>query len=440
MSRDASAQQLFVGNTIRRAGIEALDWVLRFAQDLDPESPEYGGIRTMYNPMRREFPRAKQGWLPQEGQGLCLTWSACVAAFASMAAYDLTGDPFYLDRTKMIGEFVKKNQNLDSSDKVRYGTFVVSQGRKFVDVPDASWAGDLFVHLYRRTGDKDYLDRARVAADWLIERAHMSHGGFATFYMLDTAQPVSYSHGSDGQHGIFLANLFQETKDERYRKPLVPLADMLSGIGQHESGAYYGSVRADGTPVYEGWDEDTSRPLMDGIERVITGPRQNYYAARFLIEQYRRDGNRRYLESARRCVDFTLDTFRRDGYLSDWLTFENGRWVPNGYPDAASPSATTLVLLALTQAEDDPRWLEACLELSEWSVRWQCHQPDYPDLHGAIMMQPFMVIAFSFSFAAWGLLEMARFLQSGQSRTASDPKRKGTSGRKATGATKQTGR
>ena len=278
-------------SAIQQSGLRALDWVFRFAQDTDPDSPEYGGIRNVYDPMRRDFVR--------RGHGLCLTWSACLAGFASLAAYDLTGDDFYLDRVDLIARYVKSNQNLDQSDSLRYGSFVVSRDRRFVDVPDLSWAGNLFVHLYRRTGDQEYLDRAKLAADWLLQM-RMPHGGFATFFLLDSAQPVDYSHASDGQHGLFLANLHDAAKDDTYAAPLQPLADMLSGPGQHQSGAYYMSLRADGVPVYESWDEQAGHPLINGQLRTVCGPRQNYYASLFLLEQYRRDKNERYLQSAHR--------------------------------------------------------------------------------------------------------------------------------------------
>jgi uncharacterized protein YyaL (SSP411 family) len=337
--------------------------------------------------MRREFAR--------RGHGLCLTWSACLAAFAGLAAYDVTGEQSYLDAVDLIARYVKSNQNLDESDRLRYGSFVVSRDRRFVDVPDLSWAGDLFVHLHRRTGDADYLHRA------------MPHGGFTTFYLLDKEQGVAYSHGSDGQHGIFLADIHEETKDDRYARPLKPLAEMLSGPGQHESGAYYASLRADGTPVFEGWDEEAGHPLIDGIEKIVTGPRQNYYAARFLIEQYRRDGDSRFLESARRCAQWTVDLYREHGYIPEWLTLDpNATWQSDGTADVASPGAMTRVWLALHAVDGDEGWLEACREVSEWSLRWQRNQPQHPDLNGAIIARP-PVVAYHVSFAAWGLIELA---------------------------------
>jgi hypothetical protein len=383
---------------VRQSGLAALDWVLRFAQDLDPKSPEFGGIRNVYDPMRREFRRG--------GHGLCLTWSACLAGFAALAAYDITADPFYLERVHLIARYVTSNQNTDDSDRLRYGAFVVSRDRRFVDVPDGSWAGNLFVHLYRRTGRLEYLDRARLAADWLLRVAPMPHGGFATFYLLDAQRPVSYSHGSDGQHGLFLANLYEETKDARYAGPLAALADMLSGPGQHASGAYYASLRADGTPVFEGWDEQAGHPLVEGIEKSVTGPRQNYYAAMFLLEEYRRSGEGRYLDSARRCAEWSIETFRRHGYFSEWLELEAaGDWRPDRHPDIASPGAMALLWLALHETDPDPRWLDACGEACEWSLRWQRRQPS-ADLDGAIVVGP-PIVAYHQSFAAWGLLEAA---------------------------------
>jgi hypothetical protein len=47
--------------------------------------------------------------------------------------------------------------------------------------------------------------------------------------------------------------------------------------------------------------------------------------------------------------------------------------------------------------------------VAEWSLRWQRHLPQYPDLDGAIIAQPFAV-AYFISFAAWGLLDLAKHL------------------------------
>ncbi len=400
---------------VRNAGLDALDWVLRCAQQTDPTSPEHGGIRGVYDAMRREF--------RQSTHGLCLTWSASLAAFAGLAAYDLTGDPFYMDRVLLISKYVKSNQNLDASDPLRYGTFVVSRDRQFVDVPDASWAGNLFVHLYRRTGEAEYLERAKLTANWLLRQGRMVHGGFATFYLLEKEQPVAYSHASDGQHGIFLSSLYEETGEERYLEPLKPLADMLSGPGQHESGPYYVSLRADGTPVVEGWDKEAGHPLVEGIERATTGPRQNYYAALFLLDQYGRDGNPRYLESARRCAEWTVNRYHHDGYISDFFTLNgDGDWEPDGLADVASAGAMMRVWLRLHQVEADPRWADACCEQSEWCVRWQRHESRCPDVHGAIFVQPY-VISYFVSFAVWGLLEFAGYLasQAGQHPVCDQP-------------------
>ena len=96
----AAANDLFIAN-IKSCGLRALDWVYRFAQELDPESLEYGGIRNNYDPMRREFRRS--------GHGLCLTWSACLAGFAGLAAYDLTCDRFYFDRVRLLARYVNSS-------------------------------------------------------------------------------------------------------------------------------------------------------------------------------------------------------------------------------------------------------------------------------------------------------------------------------------------
>lgn len=44
----ATANDFFVANT-KSCGLRALDWVYRFAQEMDSESPECGGIRSNYD-------------------------------------------------------------------------------------------------------------------------------------------------------------------------------------------------------------------------------------------------------------------------------------------------------------------------------------------------------------------------------------------------------
>jgi hypothetical protein len=69
----------------------------------------------------------------------------------------------------------------------------------------------------------------------------------------------------------------------------------------------------------------------------------------------------------------------------------------------------TRVWLALHRVDRDERWLDACREAAEWSMRWQRWTPQYPDLDGAIIAQP-LVVAYFVSFAAWGLLDLAAAL------------------------------
>ena len=152
---------------------------------------------------------------------------------------------------------------------------------------------------------------------------------------------------------------------------------------------------------------------MEGIEKIVTGPRQNYYASLFLLEQFRRDGNKSYLESARRCCQWSVERHRRDGYLSEWLTLsEAGEWVPDRHPDVASPGAMTRVWLALDEAEPEAAWLEACREAAAWTLRWQRNQPEQPDLDGAVIVEP-QLVAYHISFAAWGMLDLASRLGRG---------------------------
>lgn len=199
-------------------------------------------------------------------------------------------------------------------------------------------------------------------------------------------------------------------------EPLKPLADMLSGPGQHQSGAYYLSLREDGTPVSEDWDGVGGHPLIEGAERISAGPRQGHYPALFLVKQYRRDGNRRYLESARRYAEWAIGLYYHECCIPDSLVLdESGQWEPEAGPDVASPGAIVRVLLALHEADGNQKWIDAARELSEWSMRWQRRQPHEPDIDGAIMPASF-VVSYHVSFAAWGLLELARYMEARTTR------------------------
>ena len=81
----------------------------------------------------------------------------------------------------------------------------------------------MMVFLYKRTGEKKFLDKGLKAAKWLISNAQEKNGGFRCLFLID--KNSSHAHKKDQiysfDNGVIingLVNLYKETKKKVFNK------------------------------------------------------------------------------------------------------------------------------------------------------------------------------------------------------------------------------
>ncbi|NDF12645.1 MAG: thioredoxin domain-containing protein [Proteobacteria bacterium] len=97
--------------------------------------------------------------------------------------YNITGDKALLDSAMRAADWVMKNRSLEGGG-FRHGES--DNGGPFLG--DTLFMGDAFLHLYRSTGDRKWLERALAAAHFIQDHFLYKDGGFATSSL---KQPVT---------------------------------------------------------------------------------------------------------------------------------------------------------------------------------------------------------------------------------------------------------
>jgi hypothetical protein len=149
------------------------DWCIA-NQIKDKFQPNYGEFMANYHPEKLFF--NGKNTLPSGGM-----MTAMGANFLLMLA-DRTGEAKYYDAAIRCGEFLKSLQYLYHGKPELYGCvgeFSLQQLGPRAEgfcYRSTTVVGDAFVLLYAQTGDHEYLDRAKLIADWFIKYALADEG------------------------------------------------------------------------------------------------------------------------------------------------------------------------------------------------------------------------------------------------------------------------
>ena len=172
--------------------------------------------------------------------------------------------------------------------------------------------------LYNLESNNIFLDRAKLAADWLINKASHKSGGVLTRYFYREAKFM----GSFENEEIFsfdcgmvlngMTSLYEITKDKKYLDFCIKLADFMTDKMQKTDGSFYA--------VY---DAKNNRLIDDGEKWSTQSGCLHAKHSIGLIKLYESTKNEKYLESAKRVCDNSLKyqksngrfvTFSKTGY------------------------------------------------------------------------------------------------------------------------------
>jgi len=202
--------------------------------------------------------------------------------------------------------------------------------------------GMIYLDAYQATGDNFYLDIAQKAADALIF-GQTPEGGW--HYMVDFEpkgiQDYYRNHASKYKWGMeeqrfykgnatfddgnsqnatrFLLRLYVVSKNEKYKKPLLKALNFFL-LAQFPNGAFPQRFPLKYDFIHDGFPDYTSYyTLNDGA--TVT-------AIQVLVDAYENLGDKKYLDSAKRAVDFLIAVQGPE---------EQGCWAEQYHPDTMQP-------------------------------------------------------------------------------------------------------
>ncbi len=144
------------------------------------------------------------------------SWDTGCSLCGLLALWKRTGKAEYLEAAEKGGRYIMSLQVLDPREKQFYGVFreCTPQSLEFCprDATSAAWA---LIYLAEATGNSEYLDRARLFGDWMIE--YGMYDGWPRWAVLMDGQDHFYARGTF-QSGVaaFFHDLFMATHELRF--------------------------------------------------------------------------------------------------------------------------------------------------------------------------------------------------------------------------------
>ena len=264
------------------------DWLVnnqeKRLQSNEPFSADYG--RWLY-----EYKAVQQSWRGST------CWTAGTGIMGLVSLYERTGAPRYKEAIDRAARYLKSLQILDSRNRRNYGAL-----REHTPMSDFSFPRDGatgmggLLALYRFTGDKEYLERARLFADWYLREGFNPATQWPSYtFPFDPSKvdPADRRAGAwQAGSGIFLYHLYKITGDRVYLdKGVVPFAEGLVRNALQKFGLLQ-------VPI------ETKDGSFDNNDD---------FATLTLLAAYREVGDKRYWDTAMKRLNLLIEHQREDG-------------------------------------------------------------------------------------------------------------------------------
>jgi rhamnogalacturonyl hydrolase YesR len=183
--------------------------------------------------------------------------------------------------------------------KPGYGEYIVklSQGQRYYD--DNQWIGITALDIYERTGKKAYLDLGKSMYDFMMTASDNALGGGLYWRENDFETKNTCSNGP----GIIVAlKMYKATKDKTYLDNALKIYNWTNEKLQTPTGLFYDNIKVKDKSISETIYSYNSGTMLQS----------NVYL-------YEITGDKKYLESATKIADSSLEYFYggnkfRDGY------------------------------------------------------------------------------------------------------------------------------
>jgi hypothetical protein len=155
-----------------------------------------------------------------------VVWGQAVGIMGLLSLHARTGQNNYLQSAKMAGEYLKTLQILDNRKPANFGAMREHSPQDNWSFPrDAATGGMGLAALYMVTGDKEYLQRARLLCDWFIDHGMGSEKWpHWTYYFDRSKQPEKRRAYFQVGAGLMFYYVHRLTGEKRYiNNGLLPL-------------------------------------------------------------------------------------------------------------------------------------------------------------------------------------------------------------------------
>ncbi len=240
-------------------------------------------------------------------------WTSGMTCISLLMMYQRTKEERYLKSAKLAGENIKALQIFDERNKAAFGMIreVTPQSPECHprDALSAAWA---LLHLYLNTKDKEYLFRVNLFANWFSKYAMKNNYPAWTAYA-EKNKPCYWQLGSfHGGSPLFFFDLYELTKNKKWLSIGLRICDRWKKLFLKEDGSIRIEIDVKTGKDMTGVGEDRNHLGWQEMHKY-----NDDFTAQAQMRAYKLTGEKKYLEVAKKYLDWVLSIQTPKGYFGE---------------------------------------------------------------------------------------------------------------------------